>query len=186
MSTVLVDYGAEWRMLDLSSDDDTTDHSMDDLSTWALLEQPSGGDAGAWTGVPQWSPVVQVRPITTPSSAWWLAVDLVDVMPLALNLHFDARINVYFNGVFLTSTTNPDLVPVVSMDLPRAEGRLAIRVTQHVRGGLDGLYIDPQVEVASLYPVVRQYPRDDGAGLSAAPRLYPPPKRQQRVVGGFQ
>ena len=186
MSTVLVDYGAEWRMLDLSSDDDTTDHSMDDLTTWPLLEQPSGGDAGAWTGVPQWSPVVQVRPITTPSSAWWLAVDLVDVMPLALNLHFDARINVYFNGVFLTSTTNPDLVPVVSMDLPRAEGRLAIRVTQHVRGGLDGLYIDPQVEVASLYPVVRQYPRDDGAGLSAAPRLFPPPKRRQRVVGGYQ
>lgn len=32
-------------------------------------------------------------------------------------------------------------------------------------------------------PVTRQFPRDDGRGLSAAPRLYPPSK-SQRVVGG--
>lgn len=33
--------------------------------------------------------------------------------------------------------------------------------------------------------VVRQHPRDDGLGMSSAPRLYPPPKAQ-RIVGGYQ
>lgn len=32
--------------------------------------------------------------------------------------------------------------------------------------------------------VVRQYPRDDGRGLSSAPRLYPPTKAR-RLVGGY-
>lgn len=202
MSTVLVDYSAEWHMLDLTSDEDWTDHSMDDITTWPLLPQPSGGDReGAHASVPgteTWTnpiPVVSQRPITTPSSAWWIARDLEGVRPLALNLHVDASYSVYFNGVAIIiggvnpqagATSPSSLQTVVTHALPRVEGRLAIRVTQHVRGGLDGLYIDPQVVVGSVYPVVRQYPRDDGAGLSSAPRLYPPPKRQQRLVGGFQ
>lgn len=186
MGSVLVDYGAEWHMLDLVDDTDTTNHSSDDISTWPLLPQPSGGSGGAWTGVSSWLPVVTVRPITTPSSAWWIARDIEGVLPLALNLHVDAEIQVYYNGVFITSLDNNSQVPVVSVGLPRVEGRLAIRVTQDVRAGLDGLYIDAQVVTASEYPVVRQYPRDDGAGLSAAPRLFPPPKRRQRIVGAYQ
>jgi len=38
---------------------------------------------------------------------------------------------------------------------------------------------------AEVLEVVRQYPRDDGRGLSSAPRLYPPPRARRRV-GGYQ
>lgn len=40
------------------------------------------------------------------------------------------------------------------------------------------------VEVDSL-PVTRLHPRDDGRGLSSAPRIHPPPKAR-RIVGGYQ
>ena len=36
-----------------------------------------------------------------------------------------------------------------------------------------------------LNPVIRQYPRDDGRGLSGAPRLHPPVKAS-RLAGGYQ
>lgn len=42
------------------------------------------------------------------------------------------------------------------------------------------------ITVTDKPPAVRQYPRDDGLGLSSAPRHYPQPKRSQRVVAGYQ
>lgn len=50
---------------------------------------------------------------------------------------------------------------------------------------------DPQWAAATLglrvtaTPATRQFPRDDGAGLSAGPRIHPPP-RSRRTVGGYQ
>ena len=35
-------------------------------------------------------------------------------------------------------------------------------------------------------PVVRLYPRDDGRGMSSAPRIWPRPKGRSRVIGGYQ
>lgn len=36
-----------------------------------------------------------------------------------------------------------------------------------------------------IAPVTRRYPRDDGRGMSSAPRLFPP-SRSARMVGGYQ
>lgn len=47
------------------------------------------------------------------------------------------------------------------------------------------LYIGSDVEAAMVQAVVRQYPRDDGLGLSSAPRIHPPPKGR-RIAGGYQ
>lgn len=35
-------------------------------------------------------------------------------------------------------------------------------------------------------PVVRLYPRDDGRGMSSAPRIIPAAKGRSRIIGGFQ
>lgn len=40
--------------------------------------------------------------------------------------------------------------------------------------------------VATDTPVVRLYPRDDGRGMSSAPRIWPPAKGRSRVIGGYQ
>lgn len=52
--------------------------------------------------------------------------------------------------------------------------------------------IDDEVLVddISIYlttrPVVRMYPRDDGRGMSSAPRIHPQPRGRSRIIGGFQ
>lgn len=35
-------------------------------------------------------------------------------------------------------------------------------------------------------PVVRLFPRDDGRGMSSAPRIWPQPKGRSRIIGGYQ
>lgn len=46
---------------------------------------------------------------------------------------------------------------------------------------------DDTVARSTAVPVTRQYPRDDGAGLSSARRIHPPPKNRARArwVGGY-
>lgn len=54
--------------------------------------------------------------------------------------------------------------------------------TPKFKPGLGYYAVVMGLRVAST-PVTRQYPRDDGRGLSSAARLYPTPK-SQRIVGG--
>lgn len=184
-------YGEEWSMLMLPPGGDGIDHSLDDLSTWPQNPMPAGVEIPSSSGTEEWSPIATSVPVGTPNTVFWIA-RVTDSRPLSLELRVDAYVMVYHNGYYVgaystAGATYPSSVPTsVFFDLSRLPGQIAIRVEQKVRAGLDGLYIDPRVICASVTPVVRQYPREDGAGLSAAPRLYPPPKRQQRVVGGYQ
>lgn len=46
------------------------------------------------------------------------------------------------------------------------------------------VWVDVTYEAGALFPVTRQYPRDDARGFGSAPRIYPPP-RAGRIVGGY-
>lgn len=37
-----------------------------------------------------------------------------------------------------------------------------------------------------IRPAIRLYPRDDGRGMSSAPRIHPQPRGRSRIIGGFQ
>lgn len=60
--------------------------------------------------------------------------------------------------------------------------------TASVDGGEPGAV---QVDAMWLYgiagaPVCRLYPRDDGRGMSSAPRIWPRPKGTSRIIGGYR
>ena len=61
-----------------------------------------------------------------------------------------------------------------------SDGDWGLRVYEIVASG-EGEVTPPPTTLT----VVRQYPRDDGLGLSSAPRLYPASKAR-RLVGGYQ
>lgn len=42
------------------------------------------------------------------------------------------------------------------------------------------------ITYARIQPVVRLYPRDDGRGMSSAPRIWPRPKGTSRIIGGYR
>ena len=50
----------------------------------------------------------------------------------------------------------------------------------------DGITLVDDIWVAYGPPVVRLYPRDDGRGMSSAPRIIPAAKGRSRVIGGYQ
>lgn len=51
---------------------------------------------------------------------------------------------------------------------------------------VDGeLLVDDAFDITGPGPVVRLFPRDDGRGMSSAPRIWPP-SASQRVIGGLQ
>lgn len=105
-----------------------------------------------------------------PSGAWELAV---------------------YEGAVLASGN----LPAASIDDPASSGLAVNLVSDNfsdggggpgVFNGAGALVDNLFVWIVDLGPVVRMYPRDDGRGMSSAPRIYPVPKGRSRIVGGYQ
>ena len=88
----------------------------------------------------------------------------------------------------ILTVTDSDDNEVLAWSWPKSSPDALISSTHvFVRdGGFSGIY-QYQDDVAWEYPggVVRLYPRDDGLGMSSAPRMYPPTKAG-RKFGGYR
>lgn len=123
-----------------------------------------------------WRPVVTVVP---KDGGVWLRREV----PVGgdLSVRMDGSAWVYLDGTLIGSRVG-DGAAEATFTMP-GPGLLAIHAEDDTDDPFgDGFYIDALVPIDA--PATRLFPRDDAAGLSAAPRLYPPPKAR-RIVGGY-
>lgn len=180
-----IDFGSPWKYLLVAvggTDDTYADPAYDDTG-WPTGPAPFGArDVTGRPGADDWLPIATGLAF---GNDVWVRAEIDGAVSATIKIDFDAAI--YWNGVLLTVVNGPstDTGPVVewTQNLPHEDGVLAVWFIQNTRGGFDGSYGDLSARGGSV--PVRQYPRDDGRGLSSAPRLFPPPKGQ-RLVGGYQ
>lgn len=174
-------YEQEWAYLVLPEYDHTVDYSNPAISDaeWPRSTAPFGGPDTV-------HPIYGRRPQTVipKNSTTWYRARLNGAGATAIPLDIDGNIAMWLDGVLLYQADTPGFS--ITIDVPQGGDLLAVRV--------DNDFSDPSGDwtwfdfpLPSETPVVRRYPRDDGRGLSAAPRLHPLPRStDRRVVGGIQ
>ena len=174
-------YAQEWAYLVLAEYDHTVnyfDPNYDDTG-WLRATAPFGGPDTV-------HPIFGRHPQTVipKNSTVWYRARLDGAGGTAIPLDVDGNISIWLDGVLLYSANAPGFS--ITLDVPTGGDLLAVRV--------DDDFLDPSGDwtwfdfpLPSEIPVVRRYPRDDGQGLSAAPRLHPLPRSiDRRIVGGIQ
>lgn len=187
-SSRFIPFGSDWRYLVLTgggTDESYADPDYDD-SGWSVGPAPYGHtEVTGRAGADDWLPIATLVAGGEAGEDVWVRAEIAGATEVTVRIDYDVRI--YWNGALVVNVNGPsfDSSEVVTWtnDLPHELGVLAIWFQVNVRGGIDGSYGDASARGGSV--PVRQYPRDDGAGLSSAPRLFPPPKGQ-RLVGGYQ
>ena len=183
-----------WRYKQVAGTDYSDEYAQPgyDDSDWSVGTLPAGllgpgvGPADGYSPAPN---IVWNRETGFWIRAW---VPASGMASLVIEAAIDNWLDVYWNGEWkgrIGSEIWPGYLtwPPLAFEAPSdGDNLLALRAGDDFDRTGDSTYLNVRVEIEGSAAAVRQYPRDDSRGFGSAPRIYPIPQQDNRIIGGYQ